>query len=268
MKKGRLLTLGLALALTSLAAPARADLNATYRGVERFTETDTTATVQVSIASDRIAFVIRGSRDVRILYWKDKSTMRLVDDTGKNYLDLERCTSPGGGLMSVVQGQLSHLTPQQRAMAEQMLQSEANDEGDASKPEFVRTKEVKKILDHDCTIVKVRRNGETHAEYCACASPDFRLTGAERAALTEANLCLHSLFSTVEIGRGDPSGAFEWDTSTEEFPLLSRCLSGETVTLQVTLESFDRNRVADSLFALPAGYSKMNAAEADSTDGE
>ncbi|MGH7682040.1 MAG: hypothetical protein ACRENN_08645 [Candidatus Eiseniibacteriota bacterium] len=264
----RVMGLALALALPAVASTARADLNASYRGVERFTGTDTTATVQISIAKDRIAFVIHGSRDVRMLYWKDRATMRFVDDTGKSYLDLERCTTPGGGLLSSVQGQLSQLPPDQRAMAEEMLKGSMGEEGNESKTEFVRTKDVKKVLDHDCTMVKIQRDGETRAEYCSCTSPDFKLTDAERTALNEANQCIHNLFMTVRSAKGDPSGALEWDADSDGFPLLSRCVDGETVTLEVTMESFDRKKVADSLFAVPTAYSKSNPAEADSTGGE
>lgn len=255
----------LALSLLAAASPARADLNARFRGVDRFTGEDTSAVVQISVSKDRVAFVIQGSRSARILYWKDQGKMRLVDDTGKTYIDMDSCANAGGGLLSTVQGQLSQLTPEQRAMAEQMIQGSLNEESNVSKTEFVRTKETKKILGHDCTMVKIQRDGETHAEYCACTSPDFKLSGAERAAVSEADRCIHNLFTIAKPAKGDPSSAFEWDTDRDEFPLLSRCLDGETVTLEVTLESFDRTKIAESLFAIPAGYSKANPAEADST---
>ncbi len=180
-------------------------------------------------------------------------------------MDLDSCANAGGGLLSTVEGQLSQLSPQQRAMAEQMIQGSLNEESNAPKTEFVRTKETKKVLGHDCTMVKIQMDGETHAEYCACTSPDFKLSGAERAAVSEADRCIHNLFTIAKPAKGDPSNAFEWDTGTDDFPLLTRCLDGETVTLEVTLESFDRTKIADSLFALPAGYSKANPAEADST---
>jgi hypothetical protein len=64
-----------------VAAPARAELNAYYSGVDRMTGSEVPATVQYSIAKNRVALVIHGSTDSRMLFLEDQELLRYIDDT-------------------------------------------------------------------------------------------------------------------------------------------------------------------------------------------
>ncbi len=247
----------LALAVAAMAPPARAELNARYRGVDRMSGMEVPATAQLSVGPDRAALSIKGSATVRILFWEDTGTLRIVDDTKKTYVDLEQCAGPAAGgaaMMSEIEG----LTSEQRQMADDMIKQSAESDRGTSQPEYVWTKRAQKVLGYDCTVVEVNEGGEKRAEYCGCKSKDFEITEAERAIVRAMQTCLGSFLMTVKPFEGATAGAFRWDSSTDGFPLVSRCLEDQKIVFDVTMESFDRKKLSDDLFSLPADYTSVD----------
>ena len=248
------------------ASPARADLNATYRGVDRTTGTEVPVTVQFSIGAERIAVIVKGPRSVRILFRQDPGSLRFVDDTGKSYFDIERCSQADSGMLAGIEGQLSQLTPEQRQMAEGLIQgAEETDQALPTSP-YAWTKEKRSILAHECTMVNVMEGDEKVADYCACTSKDFRLNGAELAAVTAMQACLGNVFPVLGPTGGANVRALQWDTSKDGFPLLIRGFGGGSATFDVTMESFDRKKAAADLFALPSDYAKAELSAPPETE--
>src|SRR5262249_12576537 len=147
-----------------------------------------------SVEKGRVAMVLKGARDTRILFLEDEHVLRIVDDSRKMYFDIAKGEmGADGGQMEGVERQLeeakkqlAQLPPGQREMAEKMMGMNAAGKAKAaSPPEYVWTKETQKVAGYECTRVDVMRDGEKHAEYWGTTSPDFRLGDDERAAVVE-----------------------------------------------------------------------------------
>src|SRR6266852_2438754 len=113
----------IALMQFGLAASADAELNTYYRGVERKSGKDVPATAQFSIEPGRVAMVMKGSRNSRMLFFEKDGLLRIVDDTGKTYFDMHRgsihAPQPVGSDMAAdLEKQMAQLPPEQRKMAE------------------------------------------------------------------------------------------------------------------------------------------------------
>jgi hypothetical protein len=59
-------------------------------------------------------------------------------------------------------------------------------------------------------------------------------------------------------GEGGSSRAFQWDTSVDGYPLISRCFDHGDTTLDLRLESSDRKPLAKDLFEVPSGFKKRD----------
>jgi hypothetical protein len=57
-------------------------------------------------------------------------------------------------------------------------------------------------------------------------------------------------------GNDNSPRAFQWDTNVDGYPLISRCFSGDKMTLDLHFESIDRKPLASELFQVPSGYKK------------
>ena len=63
----------------------------------------------------------------------------------------------------------------------------------------------------------------------------------------------------VPAGKADGGvRAFEWDTSVDGFPLISRCFEKGTTTLDLKAESFDRKPLSKKLFEVPSDYKEFS----------
>jgi hypothetical protein len=128
--------------------------------------------------------------------------------------------------------------------------------GNVSKPkiEFVWTKAARKVLDFDCTQVEVLTNGEKTSEYWGSTSREFALTPAESTTVEAMYASLGSGSPLLQTGGGPGATAFQWNASAAGYPLLTRCYADTAITLELTLESYDRKPLADALFKVPKGY--------------
>jgi hypothetical protein len=68
---------------------------------------------------------------------------------------------------------------------------------------------------------------------------------------------LRNLTISVRSDKGGESRAFQWDTSIEGYPIVTRCFRDTVTTLDLKLESFNRKPLPKDLFAVPAAYKKM-----------
>jgi hypothetical protein len=251
---------GLALCLSS--APAAAQFSAYYAGTLRVDGKDVPCSTQFSVDKGRVAAIFRGARGSRMLFTQKDGLLRVVDDATRTWLVLDRKQLADlGGAAEQMQKQLAAMPAAQREMAESMVKG-ALAGMTAPVPEtYVWSTEHQQVLGYDCTRVDVMRGDVKRAEYWGTPSPDFKLGDAEHEAVLAMQGCLRD-FVIMVTSTGGGGGAeprpFQWDTSVDGFPLISRCFDGDVRTLDLTLARFDRKPLAVELFAIPDGYKKQD----------
>jgi hypothetical protein len=255
MAMTRLVLIVLILALA--AAPAAAELNTYYAGTVLRDGKMIPATAQFSVEPGRVAMILKDAKtSSRMLFVEKEHVLRIVDDTGKNYFDIAKgqAASPAAQM----QEQMAHLPPAQRQMAEQMMKGMLG----AATPvpdTYVWSQEKKTIGGYECTRVDVMQGTVKKAEYWGTPSPDFRMSEKERASLLAMQEYLRNYMIAVRGGSGGSGErAFQWDTSVDGYPIVSRCFNGDQMSLDLQLQSFDRKEPSGDLFQVPKGYKKQD----------
>jgi len=248
-------TLALVIACVAFAVPAAAQLATRYVGVERSGGKATPLTTVYAIDATRVALVFKGARSYRMLFLPAEGVMRFVDDTDRMVMDLP------GGLVGGVEGMLSKALGDMPAEQREQIMGLVKDQkgampgiGSVSKPkvEFVWTKAQKKVMGYDCTQVEVLTNNKKTSEYWGSPAADFKLSPAESTTVKAMYAFLGSGGPMLREGGG--AAAFQWDATVAGYPLITRCFSDTVITLELTLESFDRKRLDEALFKVPKGY--------------
>lgn len=252
-------TLPIVLIAACWTVPAAAQFNTYYKGMVREGGKDVPATAQFSVEAGRVAVIMRGATIQRMLFLENEHVLRVVDDTRGSYVDLGTAGSMASGLaaqMAEMQKQMAKLPPAQRAMAEQMMRGTM---GAMQQPpdDYVWSTETKTISGYDATRVDIMQGGVKRAEYWGTTSADFRMSDAERTTMLAMQDYLRTSMITASPAGGGPSRAFQWDTSKDGYPVLTRCFNGGEMTLELQLQSVDRKALAGDLFAIPSTYTKQ-----------
>jgi hypothetical protein len=256
-------TLALTVAAIAIAAgPARAQLTTLYKGVQREGQKESPATAQFSVEEGRVGMIMKGSRSSRMLFLEKEQVLRIIDDDSKTYFDLGQSSGPGpvtdvSAAMASYQKMLDQMPPEQRKMAEAMMPKSVAGPTPESQTVYVRTNERKTISGYESTRVEARHGNAKVSEYWGTTSNDFKMTPAERRTMLTMQGYLRNFMITVRSADGGGLRAFEWDTSVDGFPVITRCFRGSEVTLDLTLDSFHRKPLPAELFALPPDYKKM-----------
>jgi hypothetical protein len=240
------------LAILLHAASAAAQLNAYYQGTEWVKGTAYPATAQFSCEKGRVAMALKGAKALRILFLEKEDLLRIVDDTGQAYVDLE-----GGlqkGMASQMEKQMAKMPPEQREMARQMMESTVK-QAKLPPPEYVWTDQKETIKGYECTRVDVMRGGEKRGDYWGTPSEDFKITKEEQASVVKMHESLDGSGIVVKEGGGG-SRAFLWDSSRDGYPIRTHCYDHGTMTLELELVSSDRRAPPKELFEVPKGYKK------------
>lgn len=251
----------LALAVVLHAAPAAAQFNAYYSGTLRAAGKDVPCSTQFSVDKGRVAAIFKGARSSRMLFTQNDNQLRIVDDATRTWLVLDRKQlAQLGGATDEMQKQLAQMPAAQREMAESMMKGVMSSMKPPTPTTYVWSKEHQKVLDYDCTRVDVMQGDVKKAEYWGTPSPDFKLGDAEHEAVLAMQGCLrdYMIMVTSAAGGGAEPRPFQWDTSVDGYPLISRCFDGDVRTLDLTLTHFDRKPLAADLFTIPDGYKKQD----------
>ena len=250
---------GLALCLG--AAPAAAQFNAYYAGTQRVNGKDLPCSTQFSVDKGRVAVFLKGARSSRMLFTQKDGTLRVVDDATHTWFDLDRKQLAGmGSAMADMQKQLVQMPAAQREMAEGMLKGAMDGMRPPPPSVYVWSKDTLSVNGYPCTRVDVMQGDVKRAEYWGTTSADFKLGEAEHEAVLAMQGCLRDFTIMVtSVGAGGAeSRPFQWDTSVDGYPLISRCFDGDVMTLDVKLERFDRKPLANDLFQVPDGYTQQH----------
>jgi hypothetical protein len=251
----------LALALLAGAAPASAQFNAYYAGTQHVNGKDLPCSTQFSVDKGRVAVFLKGARSSHMLFTQKDGTLRVVDDATRTWFDLDRKQLEGmGSAMADMQKQLATMPAAQREMAESMMKGAMGGLQSPPPSVYVWSKDTLSVNGYPCTRVDVMQGDVKKAEYWGTPSADFKLGEAEHEAVLAMQGCLRDFTIMVKsVGAGGAeSRPFQWDTSVDGYPLVSRCFDGDVMTLDVKLERFDRKPLAVELFAIPDGYKKQD----------
>jgi hypothetical protein len=242
------------LASLCVAAPASAQFNTYYSGTERRDGKSVPATAQFSVEKGRVAVIMKGSRSSRMLFLEKEGVLRVVDEGTKTYFDLDR-QSAEAGAMGDMEKQLAQMPPEQRKMAEQMMQG-AMASAKPTPTTYVWTKEKQTIKGYETTKVECMVGEDKRSEYWGTTSADFKMTPDQRNTMLAMQGYLRSFMIGVKGSEGG-SRAFQWDTSVDGYPLVTRCFDHGDTTLDLRLDRFDRKPVDKDLFET-SGYKKQD----------
>jgi hypothetical protein len=257
MRAFALLVLGLVVS----AAPAAAQFNAYYAGTQRVNGKDLPCSTQFSVEKGRVAVLLEGPNRSRMLFTQKDGKLRVVDDETRSWFDLDRKQLDGmNSAMADMQKQLAEMPAAQREMAESLMKGRLGGVKSPPPSVYVWSKDQQTVNGYACTRVDVMQGDVKKAEYWGSTSPDFKLGDAEHEAVLAMQGCLRDFMIMVSSGgaAGTETRPFQWDTSVDGYPLISRCYDGDVMTLDVKLQRFDRKPLASDLFQVPDGYTKQD----------
>ncbi len=239
------------------ATPLAAQLTTTYTGFQREGGKDTPASAQFSVESGRVAMILKGSRSVRMLYDAKAQVLRMVSDDDKQYFDITKTANGQNPMMAAMQKQLESMPKEQRAMAEQMMKSAMGAKANAPQLVYVWSKEKQTIAGYECTRVDGMKGEDKVTEYCGTTSSDFKLSDPEHQTVLDMQSYLRNFMIMVR-SPDDGTRAFQWDTATDGYPVLTRCYRDGKLTLELTLATVSHKPPGDDLFAIPGEYKRMD----------
>jgi hypothetical protein len=244
-----------ALALCGVAQPAAAQLTTTYTGTQTQDGKQVSASAQFSVEEGRVAMIMKGARSARMIFDAKAQVLHIISDDDKSYVDIDKTSGGRGDPMQMMQEQLAKMPANQRAMAEQMMKSAM---GNMAPPlTYVWSTERKTIAGYECTRVDGMRGNDKVTEYCGSTSADFKMSDAEHKTVLTMQSYLRN-FTIMVKSADDGTRAFQWDTDTDGYPVLTRCYSNGTMTLDLALQSVTHQPIPKELFDLPKGYKKTD----------
>jgi len=247
----------LTFALFGFAAPSAAQLTTTYTGTQTANGRTVPATATFAVETGHVAAIMKGTRSARLVFDEKAQVLHMIDDETKTYLDLDKSTMGGAGdPMQMMQAQLAKMTPEQRAQAEPMMKSMMG--AMAAPPPLTYTQRpgTLTVAGYDCTLFEGTRGGQKVTEYCGSTSNDFRMSDAERATMLAMQTYLRNVAILVRTS-DDATRAFQWDTSVDGYPVLTRCFVNGATTLDLTLDHVTRTPIPRDVFEIPKGYKKQ-----------
>jgi hypothetical protein len=245
--------------IVALATPcANAALTTYYKGTVYEDGKDVPATAAMSYTDDRLAMMMSSvTHHYRMIFQAKDDMLTVVDDGNKTYVELQG--GIGNAMDAQMKAQLDRLPPEQRRMAEQMMQNMRGMIAQKSIPDvYVWTTDTDTRGGYQCTWVNIMQGDVKRAAYCGTTSPDLKLSEKEIATAVGFG---HSLGNTSILTRDERGGqmrAFEWNTEKDGFPVVSRCFRDERIILNLELDTFNRNKPPAELFDIPRDYRKQS----------
>jgi hypothetical protein len=245
-----------ALALVGIAHSAAAQLTTTYAGTQTLGGKAVPASAQFSVEEGRVAAIMKGVRAGRMVFDARAQVLHIISDEDKTYIDIDKASGGMPNPMQMMEQQLAKMPPSQRAMAEQMMKS-AMPATPPPPPQltYVLSTEKKKIAGYECTRVDGMRGNDKVTEYCGSTSADFKMSDLERKTMLAMQSYLRNFMIAVKTA-DDGSRAFQWDTDTDGYPVLTRCYTNGALTLDLTLQSVNHRPIPKELFEIPRDYRK------------
>lgn len=242
-------------AIVAAAQPAEAQFTTTYAGTQNDGGGSVPASALFAVEPGHAVMIMKGTRSGRMVFDANAQVLHIINDDDRSYFDVDKSAGGQGDPMQMIQQQMANMPPAQRAMAENMMKSMS---GSMPPPlTYVWSTEKRTVAGYECTRVDGMRGSEKVTEYCGSISPDLKLTDTERATMLAMQSYLRN-FSIMVKSADDGMRAFQWDTTTDGYPVVSRCYRHGEMTLDLTLQSVSRRPIPAEAFVLPDGYRKMD----------
>ena len=195
----------------------------------------------------------------------------IVDPGRKSYAVLDRATilSVGGAVnaaMVRVREELERLSPEQRAIVEQLMGGQASAMlGTAAAPAPVEARDTgrpDKVTGLDCRVWELVRDGTVSRELCVVGFEDIPGKEDLQALATRMNVLLQELSGTLS-GLGIGPGDSEAMASVPGYPVRIRSFKdGRQEPLEIVLSEWREQSFAAELFDVPEGYTRRNVPSA------
>ena len=219
----------------------------------------TTTQMQVEATRMRTQITDQNGLSQAIIFDGSKQLMYIVDAAKKTYMemtkaDLERMQSQMQGMLAQMQAALEKMPPAQRAQMEAMMKGRMGGMG-AAAPKFESKRTgTDKVGRWTCEKYDVFMNGEKLNDVCTVDPAVLGFTAKDFAVSAQLASFFQALVPQIAaqvavVGTVEAQGF-------AGFPVRSTMVvAGQTITTELVEAS--RQTFADSLFTVPAGFTKQ-----------
>jgi len=245
---------------------AKADINAVYDNVSHEDGGKSTVTFRYSVSPAYVVMVTGGEHAGRIVFDRQKSIIRLIDDKGRKYFDLDRTTldelgATMKGAMAQMQKTLEAMSPEQQAMAGKMMQKAMGGGAAKEPPTFVKAAGGKTIAGYGCTRYDMMQDGVKKSELWTSTDGSLAMAPEEvetiRAMQDQLASLLDAAGSMMETLAGSGFQAFRSDDSVKGFPVKTTTFDGDAILTETTLRQVDHDAIDTKLLEVPEGYERQ-----------
>lgn len=207
-----------------------------------------------------------------VIFRADREVMWFVDHEDKTYQQIDRATIEAfaakmNEAMAKMKEQLAGLPPEQRAMVEKNLPGMMP--GAAAKPapkvEYRKTAETKSISGFDCTKYERVEDGRVEELLWVASNSDLGLSAEDQAVFGKMGEFSQKMLSAMGPAVGAEVGdEFAAVSKLGGWPILTQDLDDQGKVEDETLvESITHEKLADTVFEVPAGYTQATTSFGD-----
>ncbi|MBT4521793.1 MAG: hypothetical protein HOC23_17480 [Halieaceae bacterium] len=199
------------------------------------------------------------------VYSQSANNMTIIMHQEKAYMVLDRhfASSMQNQMDKAMAEALAKMPPEQRAMAEKMMEQTLGQVGRGAAPiekpektEIRKTSRSDTINGFDCVYYESFKRGQKNREYCVTpwdklgTSEDIRGSVVSMTALMEEVFSELSKMAPVQMD----SNPFDDIMEINGFPVLTRRFEGDRIVDEASLTSVSEKALGDAYFRPPNGY--------------
>lgn len=222
----------------------------------------TAASNEVQIEPTRIrmeAFDPNGRRQV-VIFDGNVETLWIVDPTARTYIEITKADAQALGsmmqsAMAMMEQQMAALPPEQRKMLEEKMAGMMGGAGAAAaaRPEFKQTGS-DQVGSRSCDIYEGWVSGRKVTEICTVPAASLGLADADFAVINRLSDFVRAIMPQIAdqiTGVGSPDQGFTG------VPIRTQTTDARGRTLTMTMTEARRATFEDSIFQVPAGFTKQ-----------
>jgi len=222
--------------------------------------TVTTHQIEIEKTRMRAESDAAGGRKTTIVFDATAQVMRTIDDEAKTYTemnkaDMDRMSAQMSGAMAQLQEQMKNMPPETRKRMEAAMQGRGAAPGATPATEYKKVG-TDKVGKWNCDKYEGTRNGEKVSELCTVPPATLGFTPAD----FEITGQMAEFFSKLVPQGGDQMFRIGSPAANGFAGLPVRTMTFRNGALSLTSEITDASRQTfpDSIFAVPAGYTKRD----------
>jgi hypothetical protein len=252
-------TLGAVLILSAAAAEA-ADGILIAQKLTGASGTTTTSQIEIEKTRMRAESAGANGRKQTMIFDGTAQVMRTIDDEAKTYTemtkaDVDRLSGQMSGAMAQMQQQMQNMPPEARARMEEMMKGRGMSMAGAAQTEYKKVG-TDKVGKWTCDKYEGTRDGQKVSELCTVAPTALGFTPADfdvtkQMAEFFSKLVPQGADQMFRMGSTDPKGF-------AGVPVRTIMFSNGAVSATSELTDVSRQTFPDSMFTVPAGYTKRD----------